>query len=271
MEGRRKVSVLLLSIILLLSVQPQNIANAGIRVPVDDTLRKQILNATILISVLAPADQGQKQAGASTKPEGYETIVMTKLDGLGTLVQAEGERWIVTHNHWGGLVERMSIARFYNAGGELLLAMSGDEFRGLIRFRDKGTMVLQAPEALTATSPADHETPSPAPTGAEMPKEGATVFFIHPKIGQEGQFEVLPAYVASINVDGIPTLKVHTPNGVIIRGGNSGGGVWFNGHYIGNVWATVLRTEISGSTFQSEESLTNESYVALFNLGMVQE
>ena len=156
---RLSVNVVLVSIALLLSIYTQGQSGGNVQVAVnaarvDVALENEILNATVQISVVAITpihglyDPVQKQPDGSNTPEGNIPTELTRQDSLGTLVSTDEERLIVTHNHWGGLIEAMSFVHFYNVNDELLLAMNGDEFRNLIRYQDKGTLVIKAPEAL---------------------------------------------------------------------------------------------------------------------------
>jgi len=283
---RLSVNVVLVSIVLLLSIYPQDQSRGNDQVavnaaPVDVVLENEILNATVQISVVAITpihglyDPVQDQPDGSNKPEGNIPTELTRQDSLGTLVSTGEERLIVTHNHWGGLIEAMSFVHFYNKNGEFLLAMNGDEFRNLIRYQDKGTLVIKAPEALNpipqtilGEANLNQKTHSNVPENAGMPQEGDLVTFVHPKIGEEDQFEVLQASVKSTGkFKGLPIIKVFILNGIILPG-NSGGGVWFNGHFIGNVWAIEEKTEFNWHSFQFEDSLTKLSYVAPFDPGM---
>ena len=280
---RLSINVVLVSIVLLLSIYPQGQSGGNDQVavnaaPVGVNLENEILNATVQIQVVALAteqgsdDQGKDQAGAPNKPEEKITTNLTKVTDLGTLVSSGQERWIVTHNHWGEMITETSFIEFSNAYGELLLAMSGVEFINLIRYQDQGTLLLKAPEAFnslpSASIGAAYRYQKPVAADSDntgMPDEGDIVLIVHPKSGEEDQIEVLQATVQSLGrFKGLPIVKVLVPNDLIIQRGNSGGGVWFNGHFIGNIWATELKGRWSWDTFQFNDTLTNVSYVAPF-------
>jgi len=57
--------------------------------------------------------------------------------GLGTLVQMGDQVVVVTHDHWGELLDTAVTAQFYNANGVLLAEISGADFRNLLHYRDQ--------------------------------------------------------------------------------------------------------------------------------------
>jgi len=281
---RLSVNLVLLSIVLLLSIYPQGQSGGNDPVavnatPVDVVLENGIISTTVQINVVAIAsrpgtdDQGKEQAGATNNSGGTNATNLTMVKDLGTLVSSGQERWIVTHNHWGEMIAATSFIEFSNANGELLLAMSGVEFINLIRYQNKGTLVLKAPQAFNSLPATRIGTTGHVgnPVNTGTPEAGDVVLIIHPKSGHEDQFEVLQATVQSLGrFKGLPIIKVLVPGDAIIHRGNSGGGVWFNGHFIGNVWATEVKREWSWRTFQFKESLTNLSYIAPFVLEVSQ-
>ena len=280
---RLSVNLVLGSILLLLSIYPQgwlggNDPVAVNAAPVNVDLENEIIAATLQINVVALASQpgsdgqGQDREGATNTPEGNSATNLTTVNDLGTLVSSGQEKWIVTHNHWGEMIAATSFIEFSTANGEFLLAMSGVEFINLIRYQDQGTLVLKAPQAFnslpsTKIGTVDrHQKPVANPVNTGMPESGDVVLIIHPKSGEEDVFEVLQATVQSLGrFKGLPIIKVLVPGDSIIHRGNSGGGVWFHGLFIGNVWATEVKRDWSWSTFQYKESLTNLSYVAPFD------
>ncbi|MEM7802020.1 MAG: hypothetical protein AAF633_22690, partial [Chloroflexota bacterium] len=78
-----------------------------------------------------------------------EYVSAVRNEGLGTVVSYADERLIVTHNHWAVLESGTpDIIRFFDAYGQPLLELSGNEFMSLVRYTDSGTMIFKAPNGL---------------------------------------------------------------------------------------------------------------------------
>lgn len=165
--------------------------------------------------------------------------------GLGTVVHQNGETLIVTHDHWSFLSRRLHQVEFRDAQGTLLLTVSGDRFRKLIRYRDGGTMLLSAPPPLSAL-PALAQSPSASsqPALAE-----STPVWVTRRARHDGgiTLEVVGAtFKAHEALAGRPTLRLH---GAEVLPGDSGGGIWHDRHLLGNVWSggtEIYRTSIGG-------------------------
>lgn len=109
--------------------------------PVNDSASRQILDATVRITVFAEE--------ASTSLSATQAVNEYALgDGLGTLVQDGPNTYIVTHDHWSRLVDNLRKVQFRDASGELLLELDRSLFYSLIRYRDGGLMILVAPEEI---------------------------------------------------------------------------------------------------------------------------
>lgn len=168
--------------------------------------------------------------------------------GLGSLVQVGGETLIVTHDHWDGL-EETGKAQFLDAGGELLVEVSGDEFRGLIRYQDGGSLLLSTPpeirpayQALLAAR-SDGKAMNPIGAGqlgdpASVPA-GALVTVAYRSGERRNQVSLMPARVVEvIEMEGKAAFKLQSLDGGVILPGDSGGGIWLDGRLVGNMWLT---------------------------------
>jgi hypothetical protein len=203
-------------------------------ISVDQAIQAQILSATIQIRLFAPI--------ASAQPVG-NVYPYTMSQGLGTLVRSGDTYHIITHNHWS-LLDQVDFVKFYDANFVLLLEMSGAAFKDLILQQDAGVMILQAPPELI-------EKPGP-PTGAFQEassaeglklEAGDQVLVVHQKPGQEDEVAVMPAVIEQrVEFRGLPAFRLHAADGSALIPGDSGGGLWFNGYLVGDLWA---REEVS--------------------------
>jgi hypothetical protein len=72
-------------------------------------------------------------------------IGTAKGKGLGSLVQDGEKTLLVTHNHWGEILQERADVKFYDAHGQLVKTMSGSEFISLMCYLDGGTLILSSP------------------------------------------------------------------------------------------------------------------------------
>ncbi|MEJ2596694.1 MAG: hypothetical protein P8Z00_00095 [Anaerolineales bacterium] len=198
-------------------------------ISVDRATQTQILNATVQIRLFAP--------DTSAQPVGnVYPYVMSQ--GLGSLVR-EGENYrIITHNHWS-LLDQVDFVKFYDANFVLLLEMSGTAFKDLILQQDAGTLVLQVPpeiiEKMSAVPGAFGE--ASLDDGLKL-GAGDQVLVVHQKPGQEDKVEVIPAVIdRRMTFQGLPAFQLHASDGSALIPGDSGGGLWFNGYLVGDLWA----------------------------------
>jgi hypothetical protein len=175
--------------------------------------------------------------------------------GLGTLVSHRGENVIITHDHWGEVLDILAYARLWSGDGELLLEMDGESLKELIRYRDGGTMILSVPQELI---------PDQRPTGNRPAELGSSqgvqvgdrVLVVVRRPETPHQVEVLEALVESVEAQlGLPSLTLRRLNGKLIEPGDSGGGVWVDGRLVGNLWYRmkhrVLSEDENGATVES--------------------
>jgi len=226
------------------------------------TLSKQsgmgkMLNATVEIKMAVSAGSNGDQV------EG---------NGLGSLVSAGDKTLLVTHNHWGEVLQEMTVIEFYNANGQLLKMMFGSEFKALVISQDAGTLVLNAPEELVKLT---HSSKKPLLEAAELGnsrqvKAGDIVTLVYHEQGNQKGIGMLEARVESIfKFKGLPAFSLRSLNGQPIMKGDSGGGIWTNGQLVGNMWATIQKegqpsqSAASSTSTSKEMQLTDISYGAI--------
>lgn len=197
-----------------------------------------ILAATVQVSIFPVVGSGE----IDVIPVGtvYE-------QGLATLVQVEAEVLLVSHDHWSNL-ENAGKVEFRDAGGKLLLTISGGELTGLIRFRDGGTLQLQAPpelypeyqRLLAARAGTAAQSLLPAQTGSLAPVAvGRQVTVAHRTGANREQVGLTAATIVEVfERQGKPVLKLKSTDGQVIQPGDSGGGIWLDGKLVGNMWLT---------------------------------
>ena len=97
----------------------------------NQTDQAKILNATLQIEI-----------SISTDASGSRSV---KGKSLGSLVWDGEKTLLVTHNHWGEILQEQAAVKFYDAHGRLVKTMSGSEFISLMCYLDGGTLILNSP------------------------------------------------------------------------------------------------------------------------------
>jgi hypothetical protein len=216
---------------------------------VDDSTRQQMLAATVQIVLLAPVVDEAGQP-VITNNGGDLQMQYQVGEGLGTLVNTGNELVIVTHDHWSLLGAGLAKARFYSADNVLLTEVSASEFLGLIRSRDGGTLVLNAPAALLASGLV------PAALGdSDTAGWGDLVAVVYRQPGT-GELSVKQMAVTSVeDYQTRPSYALQSAEGTVVVPGNSGGGVWQDGRLVGNMWTTtVFENQGDGTTRTTSQS-----------------
>lgn len=156
--------------------------------------------------------------------------------GLGTLVDYGGKQVIVTHDHWEHLTPNLHEVELRDAAGQLLLTLDAMHFRALIRYRDGGTMLLQAPDGLAGIAAAALSAP---------PAVDDTVTFARrsPQSGRTALEGVVARVTDVESGSGPARLKLRSADGSTVIPGDSGGGVWVNGRLAGNMWAAGVKEQ----------------------------
>jgi len=199
--------------------------------PIDPATEDSILSTTLQIKLFAPLPSTEIEAeGSEILSKSY---VMAK--GLGTLVRWQGERVIVTHNHWGDMLKNAEYVTIHDAYNKLLVKLALNEFTSLIRYSDPGTLILAAPSGLPAEA---------AELGNDMTVvSGDILNVVRQNPDDPDQVEVVQARMIRIkDYKGQPVIKLAILDEVEIIPGDSGGGNWHEGKLVGNTWASFINT-----------------------------
>ena len=226
----------------------------------------QILNATLQINIFASISQEELSADAAHDEAKLLANSRAIARGQGSLVHSGGDAFILTHNHWGSMLSDLSLIEFRDAEGVLLVRLFGFEFQELIRYQDAGTMVLQAPQALISASRS--LTPANLNTNP-IPEEGEKVMVSTHASGGGEKVRFLEVEVISTGqYKGLPVFVLRSLDGEVVVQGDSGGGVWYQGKLIGNLWATIVKdgaadreSQVSSVT-ETDATVTEFSYAA---------
>ncbi|MEM7801442.1 MAG: hypothetical protein AAF633_19765 [Chloroflexota bacterium] len=182
-----------------------------------------ILDATLRITMLYEG----------TGTDGIDSYFAS--NGLGTMVHLSGKQLVVTHNHWEAMDSSNgpAIVQFHTVENILLTEMSGDEFLKLIIYRDSGTIVFK-------TIKGQDQRFSVNLQAVTSIQSGDVVFLLHQDLKGRDGVVVFPARVISIEEKaGVERYGLQSIDGQSIHCGDSGGGIWKDGQYIGNMWTTV--------------------------------
>lgn len=187
-------------------------------------MKEQILRSTVQIEMVGEAwveGGAQHRLGAQ---------------GLGTLVQVGGQRFILTHDHWSLANHRLSHVVLRDARGAQLQVLDNASFLSLVRYRDGGAMIWQAPRQLAGVAPA-------ALFDGAAPAAGDTVWL--PAHAASGTGLALgEARVQGVDVSAVPgTLQLRGATDAVAAG-DSGAGVWYEGELIANLWAVTEARDV---------------------------
>ena len=271
----------ILSILYVSPIQNQRTLASGLEEePVTAEEIQPVLEATIQI-LMFPVDslEALRLWADPHQVSIYEAISSGNVGfhyerGLGTLVSKNGEIFLFTNDHWGCL-DNLGMVWFRNAPGDMLLALDGEIFKSLIRYRDGGTLILGGPEggdqsdflsALILISKANYgQTIVPAQLGAaiEDVREGETLLVARRGRNDPASVELIKASVVSIEKRwGQPVFKLQSANGETILPGDSGGGIWLGGQLIGNMWKSKYTYGWNRSSLRLEQMWTDTSFAS---------
>ena len=217
-------------------------------------IRQQILATTVQITMIVPqlADVNHNEIEPlPIPPDEYRPIAQPEsyviAEGLGTLVKMNGRTLLITHDHWSQLTADLGDVQFRDAAGVLLAEMDLYQFKRLIVGRDKGTMVLVAPNSLQDLVIV------PTKVGVT---ENDGLLLVH---RQKGQVVVSSVQRVETGLkDGVAVWRLQ---GQAVENGDSGGGVWVNGQLVATMWTTVMmENPVTG-----ERQATDLSVAAVFN------
>jgi hypothetical protein len=214
--------------------------------PIHPTVHSDRIKAATLLIVV----QSIQPEGVSL---GYE---------MATLVQYQGATYLVTHNHYGEMLQDMNIFQFRDAENRKIQSMYGSEFKSLIVYQDPGTLVLRAPDGLT-----DALTPVSLDPQPQL-QPGDIVQVAYRAGARREQVDIVDAVIEEITTSEVtPVYRLRFPDGGLLSPGDSGGGVWYGESFVGNNWSIVLTytiTETSGASDPASETQTDLSYAAIF-------
>lgn len=181
--------------------------------------------------------------------------------GIGTLVSFAGEDLVVTHNHWDFLGDLRKV-EILDAKDNLLMAISALEFKNLIRYGDRGTLIFSAPDGLQA---------SPARLGnLEERRVGDVITVVHQASDNDDPLELLRAEVRAIDdFNGLPVIRFIPLDGREIKPGDSGGGVWLAGRFIGNTWGMYFQEDKWFLPRSQEMQITNVAQLPFYFLELM--
>jgi hypothetical protein len=196
---------------------------------IDPTAEETILDSTVQIKLFAPLPADE----AGQPDSGYKSYVMAK--GLGTLVNWQGDKVFVTHNHWGDMLKDAEYVTIQDAYGSLLQKMALIEFTSLIRYSDPGTLILAAPSGLPGIV---------ADLGNDISVvSGDMLNIVRQDPGNPELVDVVQARMLRMkDYKGEPVIKLAIMDDGMIIPGDSGGGNWHDGKLVGNTWASFVNT-----------------------------
>jgi hypothetical protein len=204
----------------------------------EEGIAQQILAATLRITMIAKEQSSVEPA----------YIVS---NGLATVVRDGDATYIVTHDHWSRLANKVRMVRFESAEGQLLLEMTPSRFYSLIRYRDGGTMVMAVPPELP-----ESVAPMDVAGKAQALAQDQALAIVYWQPEAEQQVSVEPVTVQAIEEhDGNASFLMQSRNGRIVENGNSGGGIFAGTKLVGNMWQTMRATDNeSGQQFSTDLS-----------------
>ena len=267
----------------------------------------KILGAVLFVLILLSAplyNQAVKAAPSSAKNTGKVQILLASLqinmsvvlkqdsagqdnqkltnnksiaNGIGSLIEKDGEVFLVTHNHWGDVLQDVSLVELRDAQDGLLLRLFGFEFKGLIRYQDKGALILEVPDGLSAFLSEDCGGSRKQgllipgqPGNSQKVKPGDRVQLAYHASANRQVLAILEAEVVSIDqYKGLPIFILRSVNGQPVLQGDSGGGIWQDGKLVGNMWATLVKdtrsnaSQTGGNSPGSTATYTDTSFAAI--------
>jgi hypothetical protein len=213
-------------------------------------VENDLLRATVAIEILSPYVDGQGQV-VTVEENGRQTVLNAVSTGLGTLVDVGSASYLVTHDHYAQLDAAVADVIITGYSG-LRLTIPVQEFRGLIRYRNNSTLILEAPGGLQGQ-------PTVAGNGDEVsPGSVVQIIYRHPETKELSVRNAEVEY--QIDYQGIPSLQLNNLSGEEIRKGNSGAGVWYQGRLIGNIHRTIVAPGDSPDKPEGPPQPTHRSY-----------
>jgi hypothetical protein len=140
------------------------------------------------------------------------------------------------------------------------------QFKRLIQSRDGGTMILVAPKELVAIRQSETAFLSGHHSETQELTEGDVVNLVYRQRDGQAGVSIMEAIVESKGEkQGNLVLRLRGPDGMPIISGDSGGGVWFQGEVVANMWTTIMMEDIQ----TGERRASEVSIAALINYEFV--
>ena len=159
--------------------------------------------------------------------------------GFGTVVQNEGQRFILTHNHWSIPAAELNRVEIRNGAGQTLLVLEGATFYSLVRYQDGGTMLLDVPQELAGVNAAE------LGDGAAV-QVGSTVWLATYDVAAGQGIKIETAWVREVEGSAVPGRLMLEGQETAVISGDSGGGVWADGKLVGNLWTIQVAEQTWG-------------------------
>ena len=171
----------------------------------------------------------------------YEPTTLLIEIGLGSIVRIGGDLVIVTHNHWGPLLDPAATVKIQTSDQRELDVMAGWQVWAAVRNQDEGSLIFSAPAGV-GTYLQGAQLDIPEALQPALPLAPGTVAGVvhHPVRGEMTvgvQAQIVIEQTGSMSA---PVYVLRSLNGQAILPGDSGGGVWVDGSLVGNLWATVM-------------------------------
>ena len=116
------------------------------------------------------------------------------------------------------------------------------DFHRRIRYRDEGTTIFKVPAVVQPHALVYPITRS----DTAMPGVGDIVLITHREIAEDdsskhAKVTFHQARVQAVEaINGVPVYRLQSLDGHSVAPGDSGGGVWFDGHLVANLWMTFM-------------------------------
>ncbi len=218
--------------------------------PSGASTKKQILASTVTISIVATERLQSSEITDEPLPIPYDeyrpiakVVKEVEAKGLGTVVRQGGEFLVVTHDHWSLLDRIRGMVRISDWSGDLLIEMKLTEFKEYIRYRDGGTLVLEASDWIVQCDSTFTSLITTMEVSDLTDRKALGIGDIVEVVQQAGRDSValVQAQVEQIDQkEGKQVLRLQVASNQPFVAGDSGGGVWHQGEFLGNVWTAVI-------------------------------
>lgn len=190
---------------------------------------------------------------------------LVQAEGLASLISDGKETLLVTHNHWGNILQEKAVVELYDVQGQLVKKMSGSDFISLMVYLDAGTLILRSPVEWQGQA-------QPVREGDPHQLQAGEVVVVAQRVGPERkEVGLIEAEVESVTtIRGLSVYHLKALDGQLVQPGDSGGGVWHQGKLLGNLWYTAMDKPTPSIPYSWGEpdkitlKATDESYAARY-------